>query len=104
MRSYCNHPKSPGQIKTAKKFPESNRFSHRAYERKDSKCPMKSPVSSDKYIFGDSIALSKLLQQIELVGPTNYSVIIYGESGSGKEAIAQEIHKRSKTSESHLWP
>ncbi|MFN5761884.1 MAG: sigma 54-interacting transcriptional regulator, partial [Sphingobacteriales bacterium] len=30
-----------------------------------------------------------------LVGPTDYSVIIYGESGSGKEAIAQEIHKRS---------
>nr|MBA4167889.1 sigma-54-dependent Fis family transcriptional regulator [Chitinophagaceae bacterium] len=27
---------------------------------------------------------------------TTYSVIIYGESGSGKEAIAQEIHKRSK--------
>ncbi|HEY0091071.1 MAG TPA: sigma-54 dependent transcriptional regulator, partial [Flavobacterium sp.] len=38
----------------------------------------------------------QLLQQIDLVGPTNYSVIIYGESGSGKEAIAQEIHKRSK--------
>jgi two-component system response regulator HydG len=38
----------------------------------------------------------QLLDQIILVGPTDYSVIIYGESGSGKEAIAQEIHKRSK--------
>jgi two-component system response regulator HydG len=36
------------------------------------------------------------MSQISLVGPTNYSVIIYGESGSGKEAIAQEIHKHSK--------
>ena len=30
------------------------------------------------------------------MAPTNYSVIIYGETGSGKEGIAQEIHKRSK--------
>src|SRR5215204_6337946 len=51
---------------------------------------------SGQYIFGDSIAFKQILQQIELVGPTNYSVIIYGESGSGKEAIAQEIHKKSK--------
>ncbi|HVY75849.1 MAG TPA: sigma-54 dependent transcriptional regulator, partial [Puia sp.] len=29
---------------------------------------------------------------------TSYSVIIYGETGSGKESIAQEIHKRSKRS------
>jgi two-component system response regulator HydG len=51
---------------------------------------------SGQYIFGDSAAFKQILQQIELVGPTNYSVIIYGESGSGKEAIAQEIHNRSK--------
>lgn len=48
------------------------------------------------YIFGDSLDFKNILNQIDLVGPTNYSVIIYGESGSGKEAIAQEIHKRSK--------
>ncbi|TCJ17822.1 sigma-54-dependent Fis family transcriptional regulator [Flaviaesturariibacter flavus] len=51
---------------------------------------------SGDYIFGDTPVFRQLLQQIDLVGPTNYSVIIYGESGSGKEAIAQEIHKRSK--------
>lgn len=51
---------------------------------------------SGQYIFGDSPAFRQILQQIQLVGPTNYSVIIYGESGSGKEAIAQEIHKKSK--------
>ncbi len=55
-------------------------------------------TASGQYIFGDSPAFKTILQQIELVGPTNYSVIIYGESGSGKEAIAQEIHKRSKRS------
>ncbi|GAA4730965.1 sigma-54-dependent transcriptional regulator [Flavisolibacter ginsenosidimutans] len=51
---------------------------------------------SGEYIFGDSTVFKQLLQQIDLVAPTNYTVIIHGESGSGKEAIAQEIHKRSK--------
>lgn len=50
------------------------------------------------YIFGTSHAFEQIVQQISLVAPTDYSVIIYGESGSGKEAIAQEIHKRSKRS------
>jgi two-component system response regulator HydG len=55
-----------------------------------------SPVVSGNYIFGDSPVFNSLLEQIKRVAPTNYSVIIYGETGSGKEAIAQEIHKRSK--------
>jgi two-component system response regulator HydG len=53
-------------------------------------------IHSGEYIFGDTPVFKQILQQIDLVGPTNYTVIIYGESGSGKEAIAQEIHKRSK--------
>jgi len=52
--------------------------------------------SNTEYIFGNSPTFNHLMSQISLVGPTNYSVIIYGESGSGKEAIAQEIHKHSK--------
>jgi two-component system response regulator HydG len=50
----------------------------------------------DEPIFSDSVAFQYILKQINLVAPTNYSIIIYGESGSGKEVIAQEIHKRSK--------
>jgi len=56
----------------------------------------RSAPKEDPYIFGDSPYFKNILKQIDLVAPTNYSVIIYGESGSGKEAIAQEIHKRSK--------
>ncbi len=48
------------------------------------------------YIMGDSPEFATIVKQIDLVAPTNYSVIIYGESGSGKEAIAQQIHKKSK--------
>lgn len=53
-------------------------------------------IISGDYIFGDSESFKKILKQIDLVAPTSYSIIIYGESGSGKEAIAQEIHKRSR--------
>ncbi len=53
---------------------------------------------SGKYVFGDTDAFRKILKQVALVAPTSYSVIIYGETGSGKESIAQEIHKRSRRS------
>jgi two-component system, NtrC family, response regulator HydG len=62
--------------------------------RKDRKPPQ--PLNPDEPIFSDSVAFQYILKQINLVAPTNYSIIIYGESGSGKEVIAQEIHKRSK--------
>jgi len=55
-------------------------------------------AESGTHIFGDSPDFKNILNQIDLVAPTNYSIIIYGESGSGKEVIAQEIHKRSKRS------
>jgi len=63
------------------------------YENREKKQQI---VISGDYIFGDSESFKKILKQIDLVAPTNYSIIIYGESGSGKEAIAQEIHKRSR--------
>lgn len=53
---------------------------------------------SEYYSWGNSEASRKLLRQVHLVAPTNHNVIIYGENGSGKHAIAHEIHKLSKRS------
>lgn len=53
------------------------------------------PANSSEILIGTGAQSKALYKQIELVAPTNYSVIIYGESGSGKEAIAQLIHSRS---------
>ncbi len=50
----------------------------------------------DDYVVGPSLAFQQILKQVRLVAPTNYSVIIYGETGSGKEAVANEIHRHSK--------
>lgn len=46
-------------------------------------------------IVGESSALRKNLEQIELVAPTNASVLILGESGTGKELMARAIHEHS---------
>ena len=56
----------------------------------------KTPAPSAPYIFEEAQSLKNILKQVDLVAPTNYSVIIYGESGSGKEAIARELHHRSR--------
>lgn len=67
-------------------------------DQADKKDKKRAFTSNGDYIWGNSHVFQQILEQIMLVGPTDYSVIIYGESGSGKEAIAQEIHKRSKRS------
>ena len=46
-------------------------------------------------IVGDSDVMKTLRQQVELAAPTKATVLISGESGSGKELVAREIHRRS---------
>ncbi len=47
-------------------------------------------------IVGQSAALKKALEQIELVAPTDMNVLITGETGTGKELVARAIHERSQ--------
>jgi len=51
--------------------------------------------TAGEFIFGASKASKEILRQIDLVAPTNYSVIIVGDSGTGKEAVAKSIHMNS---------
>ena len=46
-------------------------------------------------IVGGSPGLKKVLQQIQLVAPTDAAVLIHGESGTGKELVARAIHENS---------
>jgi formate hydrogenlyase transcriptional activator len=47
-------------------------------------------------IVGKSAALRRLLKEVETVAPTDSTVLIYGETGTGKELIARAIHNLSK--------
>lgn len=63
------------------------------------------PTGSDKmYIEGISDESAKLNHYINLVAPTTMSVLIVGNSGTGKEYIAQTIHGKSKRSDKPFIP
>ncbi len=53
-------------------------------------------------MIGESAALKKTMRQIEMVAPTDATVLILGESGTGKELVAREIHQRSRRRERPL--
>jgi two-component system response regulator HydG len=87
---------SPTEPKTGRTPVYNETVNSSSSETVETKERKPSIIHSGEYIFGDTPVFRTILQQIDLVAPTNYTIIIYGESGSGKEAIAQEIHKRSK--------
>jgi formate hydrogenlyase transcriptional activator len=51
---------------------------------------------------GGSSGLRKVMQQVQLVAPTDATVLITGESGTGKELVARAIHERGMRSERPL--
>lgn len=53
-------------------------------------------------LVGNSAALQTIVQQIDLVAPTDSSVLILGESGTGKELVARELHRRSNRADRPL--
>ncbi len=54
------------------------------------------PTRPDAFVKGISNHSDQLHEYISLVAPTNMSVLIMGDSGTGKEYIAHSIHKQSK--------
>jgi formate hydrogenlyase transcriptional activator len=61
------------------------------------------PAISPEYCFegivGRSKALQKVLEQVAIVAPTDSTVLLHGETGTGKELIARAIHNLSPRSQ-----
>jgi DNA-binding NtrC family response regulator len=53
-------------------------------------------------VIGQGKEFSQVLKQVELIAPTNMTVMIQGESGTGKEVICNLIHKLSLRKEQQL--
>ncbi len=52
-------------------------------------------INNNMGLLGDSVAVKRLRDQVKRIGPTDVSILIYGESGAGKETIARSIHQNS---------
>jgi formate hydrogenlyase transcriptional activator len=62
---------------------------------------IRSELSFDE-IVGRSPSLRRVLQEIETVAPTDSTVLIYGDTGTGKELIARAIHNLSRRSQNNF--
>jgi DNA-binding NtrC family response regulator len=56
-------------------------------------------INNNMGLLGDSVAVKRLRDQVKRIGPTDVSILIYGESGAGKETIARSIHQNSSRSQ-----
>src|ERR1700758_2981747 len=53
-------------------------------------------------IVGKSAALQQVLQHVETVAPSDATVLIFGETGTGKELVALAIHELSRRKDKPL--
>ena len=54
-------------------------------------------------IVGQSRALQEVLQLVEMVATTDSTVLLLGETGTGKELIARAVHDRSRREGPERW-
>ncbi len=53
-------------------------------------------------IVGDSPSIREVLERVEQVAPTDATVLVTGETGTGKELIARALHRRSRRADGPL--
>jgi two-component system nitrogen regulation response regulator NtrX len=56
---------------------------------------LREQIDDEYAMIGESVPMRALRQQIAIAAPTNGRILIYGESGAGKELVARAIHRES---------
>lgn len=62
----------------------------------------KTQGKDQKLLVGNSAGLAEVVKMINAVAPSDMTVLIQGESGVGKELVAQELHNRSARSQENF--
>lgn len=91
LRTFADH--AAVAIVTARAFEEIEQLKRRLEAENEY---LRTEVTAEfGPIVGRAPALQKVLRQIEMVAPTDASVLVLGESGVGKELVARAIHEHS---------
>jgi len=73
-----------------------NALAHRRSERENAQLRQTvATMAQPKELIGESLAMKRVFEAIQTVGPTEANVLIKGESGTGKELCARAIHSAS---------
>jgi formate hydrogenlyase transcriptional activator len=86
IRWYCTATDIDDQKKTEERLRNENLVLREEIDRS----------SMFEEIVGSSKPIRQLLKQVEKVAPSDSTVLILGETGTGKELIARALHRRSK--------
>ncbi|MBL0736574.1 sigma-54-dependent Fis family transcriptional regulator [Flavobacterium sp. GN10] len=103
---YISKPFNPDEvllvITNALQAPKAEAEEQSETPEKKKKAVKKPVATENEFVRGISVASKKLLDHIQLVSPTDMSVLIIGESGTGKEIIAKSIHQQSRRKDNNF--
>ncbi|AXT52277.1 sigma-54-dependent Fis family transcriptional regulator [Aquimarina sp. BL5] len=102
---YVSKPFNPDKIlqiieKALKVDTKESEFSESKTPKKEEKIAR----TNNSFVKGISDASKKLNEYVALVAPTRMSVLVIGDSGTGKEYVASSIHKASKRADKPFVP
>ena len=91
LRTVDRRPSEPGWVPGSQPNPEQDGGKHSTHD----------PRPHSQRMIAESSAMRRVLAQVEQVGRTDTTVLLLGETGTGKELIASRIHEISARSS---WP
>lgn len=94
LRTVADH--AAAAVATARAFEEVEALRQRLQEECEQLREEVREVHAGGGLIGDSPALAAVLRRVELVAPTDAAVLITGETGTGKELVAREVHRLSR--------
>jgi len=97
---YITKPVNPDELKLLieKVFKLYTEDSGKSSQANPTEKKQRAAAPIQEFVKGNSIQSKTLHQHIDLVAPTQMSVLVLGESGTGKEYVARRIHAQSKRS------
>jgi two-component system, NtrC family, response regulator HydG len=97
---YVTKPLQPDEVLAIIKNHLDNKDKKKVAVTYNDSSKVKNTDITTDFIEGNSEASKRLSQYINLVGPTDFSVLIEGQSGTGKEVLAKRIHLKSNRKDS----